>query len=113
MSKLTGGGIQSNKNVRPPVNTGAPNRGVNPAYAAQLGRSLDPKVIARTPENTKAMSTPKFGNEVALNVGAGGCGTGRTVMKSGSQMQHGPVAGTVRPAGADILSEFGPDRGRK
>jgi hypothetical protein len=40
-----------------------------------------------------------FGNEVALNVGKGGCGTGRTIYKTGSQDQHGDVAGSPRPQG--------------
>jgi hypothetical protein len=31
----------------------------------------------------------KFGNEVALNVGKGGCGTGRTIYASGSQSGSG------------------------
>jgi hypothetical protein len=40
-----------------------------------------------------------FGNEVALNVGKGGCGTGRTLYgQSGSQGQHGsPSAGNPPP----------------
>jgi hypothetical protein len=52
----------------------------------------------------------KLGNEVALNVGPGGCGTGRTLYgQSSSQGQHGPVAGNPKPAGRPILSEYGPD----
>jgi hypothetical protein len=40
----------------------------------------------------------KFGNEVALNVGKGGCGTGRTIYKTGSQDQMGePNRGSPRP----------------
>jgi hypothetical protein len=41
----------------------------------------------------------KFGNEVALNVGKGGCGTGRTLYgQAGSQGTHGGVnPGTPRP----------------
>jgi hypothetical protein len=34
----------------------------------------------------------KFGNELALNVGKGGCGTGRTVYATGSQGTQGNVA---------------------
>jgi hypothetical protein len=52
----------------------------------------------------------KFGNEVALNVGKGGCGTGRTIYKTGSQDMHGQAAPGNAPAkNRDILSEFGPD----
>jgi len=43
----------------------------------------------------------KFGNEVALNVGKGGCGTGRTIYASGSQSGSGghgaPNPGNPRP----------------
>jgi len=49
----------------------------------------------------------KFGNEVALNVGKGGCGTGRTIYSSGSQSGssgHGPSnPGNPRPQARDIL----------
>ena len=42
----------------------------------------------------------KLGNEVALNVGGGGPGAGRTLYgQSGVQGQHGPVAGSTKPAG--------------
>jgi hypothetical protein len=51
---------------------------------------------------------------VALNVGKGGPGTGRTVMRSGSQGTHGSVNPGHAPARRDILSEYGPDiLGRK
>jgi hypothetical protein len=40
----------------------------------------------------------KFGNEVALNVGKGGCGTGRTIYASGSQGTQGATnPGSPRP----------------
>jgi hypothetical protein len=55
----------------------------------------------------------KFGNEVALNVGKGGCGTGRTIYKTGSQGMQGNVAPGNAPAkNRDILSEFGPESSR-
>jgi hypothetical protein len=39
-----------------------------------------------------------FGNSVALNVGKGGCGTGRTIYASGSQGTQGSVnPGSPRP----------------
>jgi hypothetical protein len=50
-----------------------------------------------------------FGNAVALNVGKGGPGTGRTIYQRGTQGQQGEVAGSPRPQGRDILSSFGPD----
>jgi hypothetical protein len=55
----------------------------------------------------------KFGNEVALNVKGGGPGTGRTLYgQSGTQGQHGPVAGSSKPAGREILGSFGPESKR-
>jgi hypothetical protein len=40
--------------------------------------------------NDRSFQPVKFGNEVALNVGKGGCGTGRTNYgQSGSQGVHG------------------------
>jgi hypothetical protein len=50
-----------------------------------------------------------MGNEVAKNVGRGHPGAGRTVHATGSQGQHGPVAGSVQPQGRDILGGFGPE----
>jgi hypothetical protein len=51
----------------------------------------------------------KFGNEIALNVGKGGCGTGRTIYETGSQGMQGQVAGNRAPQGRDILSSYGPE----
>jgi hypothetical protein len=40
-----------------------------------------------------------------LNVGKGGCGTGRNLYgQAGTQGTHGSVAGTPRPAGRGILN---------
>jgi hypothetical protein len=52
-----------------------------------------------------------YGNEVALNVGKGGCGTGRTLYKTGSQGQQGATSpGNPRPVpDRHILSSYGPD----
>jgi hypothetical protein len=111
--KLTGGGILGSKNVNVGVRTGLPRKGSSPASADQLGQST-----AFPKENVEARSAynsgVKLGNEKALDVGPGGCGTGRTVMRSGSQGTYGPVAGKPRTESRDILSQFGPDiPGRK
>jgi hypothetical protein len=53
-----------------------------------------------------------LGNAKALDVQGGGPGKGRTVMCSGSQGQHGPVAGSPQPQGRDILGDYGPERRR-
>jgi hypothetical protein len=54
----------------------------------------------------------KFGNEVALNVGKGGCGTGRTVYERGTQQQYGS-GGPQEPAGREILGAYGPESKRR
>jgi hypothetical protein len=60
--------------------------------------------------NDRSFQPVKFGNEVALNVGKGGCGTGRTIYKTGSQGMQGNVAAGNPPAkNKDILSSYGPD----
>jgi len=63
------------------------------------------------------MGSVPLGNAKALDVGKGGAGTGRVIYGSGTNKTYGPVAGTSRPQGRDILNDFGPDspgvRGRK
>jgi hypothetical protein len=107
----SGGGITSNKLVRPEVRTGQPYKGTSPAAADYLGQAT-----AFKKENVgagPAYTGSKLGNEVALNVGKGGVGTGRTVHHCGSQGTHGPVnPGHSPPAGKDILSEFGPEKSK-
>ena len=111
MPKLSGGGIQSNKLVRPSVRTGQPYKGTSPAAAGYLGQST-----AFKKENVgvgPAYTGSKLGNELARNVGAGGPGTGRTVHHCGSQGTHGNVnPGHSPPARGDILSQFGPEKSK-
>ena len=90
MSKAkSGGGITSNKFVQPGIRTGAPSKATSPCAASELGQS-----VAFKKENVEVgpayHSGVKLGNEKALDVGKGGPGAGRTVMKSGSQNQWGP-----------------------
>jgi hypothetical protein len=49
-----------------------------------------------------------LGNKVAARTVCGPGGS-REVSKSGSQQQWGPVAGTPKPQGREILREYGPD----
>jgi hypothetical protein len=108
MSKArSGGGITSNKLVRPDVRSGAPSTNkMSPAGAAQLGVALGDKVHNRahtgqgfrTPLQAGVRAQVPLGNAVAGNVGGGGPGTGRTVYGAGSQGQHGPVARDPVPA---------------
>ena len=121
MSKAkSGGGITSNKLVRPGVRTGQPARRDSPKGVSQIGSALgdhstgDGKLLKKAvvPIISGAMGgmgSMPLGNEVAKNVGGGGPGKGREVMRSGSQGVHGSPAGTTKPAGRDILSEFGPE----
>ena len=106
MAKLTGGG--SNKFVQPSIRTGTGSKGSSPAAAAQIGAST--AFRKDQVDAGPAYNPTKYGNEVALNVGKGGPGTGRNVMPCGSQGSHGPInPGNSAPA-KDILSEYGPDK---
>jgi hypothetical protein len=111
-----GGGLKSRNVVETPVRVGTGSHNARPAGAAQLGQAWGDHVTNRPgstgyvgeklhgPDSRNFQMT-KFGNEVALNVGEGGCGTGRTLYgKSGSQGQHGPVAGSSRPPGRGIIN---------
>lgn len=74
--------------------------------SAKLPNPATPMIAGKMP----GVGATKLGNEVALNVGSGGPGAGRTLYgQSGVQGQHGPVAGIPKPAGKDILNSFGPD----
>jgi len=89
MAKIkSGGGIQSNKFVQPKIQTGSPRKGSSPGSADQLGQAT---AFRKEEVDRGPALQSKLGNEVALNVGKGGPGTGRTVMRSGSQSLHGPV----------------------
>jgi hypothetical protein len=112
------GGIGSRVVVEKPVRTGQNAREMRPAGVAQYGAAIGNKatdhagVLRGGVEPVVGQRKPisvVLGNEKALDVGCGGPGTGREVMRSGSQGQHGPVAGTTKPEGRDVLSAFGPD----
>jgi hypothetical protein len=116
------GGGPSSKALAPKVTTyfgGQPSQRVNPGGADQQGQAMgnhstDSGKALRNPATPLSAGTfggpgsTKLGNEVALNVGGGGPGAGRTLYgQSGVQGQHGPVnPGKPTPA-RDILGEFG------
>jgi hypothetical protein len=118
-----GGGIQSNKLVRPGVRTGSGSKGVKPGYTSQLGSAkgthltegretpASKALVAKDAMAKPAGNTVPFGNAKALDVGKGGPGTGRVVMATGTQGVHGPIdRGNPRPVPKqDLLREFGPD----
>jgi hypothetical protein len=108
-----GGGIASRVNVSPQVRVGTGSRGTRPTGVAQIGNMVGDHAThvrgstgytGERLHNDRSFQPVKFGNEVALNVGKGGCGTGRTIYRTGSQDQHGDVAGSRRPTGRDILN---------
>jgi hypothetical protein len=98
MSHQPGGGPKSKNVVEPRVRTGSGSHGTRPGGAASIGQSYGSHV---TNKDDTGYRGPKFhsernfqpvpfGNEVALNVGKGGCGTGRTLYgQAGSQGTHG------------------------
>src|SRR5262249_34348158 len=111
MTKLSGGG--SNKYVSPNIKTGSPYKATSAAAADQLGQATSFK--KEQVDRGRAYTGAPLGNEVALNVGAGGPGAGRTTMRSGSQNFYGsPNRGEagMQPSTADrgaraILGEKG------
>jgi hypothetical protein len=104
----------SRQHVEKPVKTGSGSRGTRPGGAESIGKVYGDHITNkdttgyRGPKfhNDKSFQPVKFGNEVALNVGKGGCGTGRTLYgQAGSQGTHGAVnPGNPRPHGRGILN---------
>ena len=93
--------------VRPvDVRPGLPQtKVVSPSGASSIGRSKGNHVmdggrtVQRPPDPLVAGVRPQVpsGNEVALNVGRGGPGAGRTVSPCGSQGQWGPANSGLPP----------------
>jgi hypothetical protein len=119
---LSGGGIQSNQLREVPVRVGKAREGINVVAVSRLGAMQGNHVTerGRTLPNAsgplvskqRPISIPQ-GNQVALNVGKGGPGTGRNLYRTGTQCMYGkPVQGSPNTARRDILSEFGPERRR-
>jgi hypothetical protein len=114
MAKSRSGGGSTSRNVKQVgVRNGASARGITPAHATQIGPALGNRAMEKQtnyrgePKFTAAPKSVPLGNEVAKNVGGGGPGTGRTVMRSGSQ--QGLTPAKPMAAGRDILNDFGPD----
>jgi hypothetical protein len=80
--------------------------GIRPGHAAQIGTALGnkaqdagaKKLNPVVPPRTGGYNPPVGANTNSKPVQYGNCGT---------QAQHGAVAGTTKPQGRDILSEFG------
>jgi hypothetical protein len=112
--KGSGGGIGMNKNVRVGVRTGRGGKAQSPAAVNQrLGGKVGDHVterkgstgyrgeeLVRGPGYNPA---PGFGNAVALNVGGGGPGTGRTIYKTATMGTHGqPAARNPTPKAKEL-----------
>jgi hypothetical protein len=106
-----GGGLGSKVNREVGVRTGRGAQEMRPRGASQIGSSIGNKstesgVVKGIPsERIQGARLPpglsvKLGNEKALDVGKGGVGTGREVMRSGSQCQYG-----TSPAGLPRIAD--------
>jgi hypothetical protein len=106
---IPGGGIASKQHVQTPVRTGSGSKSTRPAGVSQIGYAVGDHSTNRSGSSGyrgEKLHSPErnfqpvpFGNEVALNVGKGGCGTGRTLYgQAGSQGMHGATnPGNPRP----------------
>jgi hypothetical protein len=96
-----GGGYGGKQHVEGSVRTGSGSRNARPAGATNIGLMYGDHTTNRPGSSgyrgeklhgpaERNFQPVKFGNEVALNVGKGGCGTGRTLHgQAGSQGTHG------------------------
>jgi hypothetical protein len=114
-----GGGPNSRVNKSVSVRTGIPARGISPGAVSQFGSSVGNHATdhrANLPYKgerylegkTPAGGNVPLGNQVALNVGKGGAGTGRTIYKTRSQSGMPSTPRAIGPT-RDTLAEFGPD----
>jgi hypothetical protein len=97
MSKhMPAGGLKSRQVVEKPVRTGAGAKAISQRFVSRIGASQGNKVTEQSgtlnidrpgPYKGTGFQSVKFGNEVALNVGGGGPGSGRQIFRSASQ--HG------------------------
>jgi hypothetical protein len=111
-------GISSKNVVRPGVRTGTGSHNARPAGVVQLGYSVGDHATSGgssgyTGEKLHGPSSrnfqpTKFGNEIAASTVCGPGGS-CTVYASGAQGQHGAVAGSEKPQGRPILSQYGPE----
>jgi hypothetical protein len=120
-----GGGYGSRQHIETKVRTGTGSKSTRPAGVSQIGYQVGDHTTNRpgssgyrgeklhSPERN--FQPVKFGNEVALNVGKGGCGTGRTLYgQAGLQGTHGATnPGNPQPRQGDILSQYGPESRRR
>lgn len=97
MSHKPAGGPKSKNITEPRVRTGSGSKGIDPGWVGQRGQKQGSHVTDRRDSSYrgeekftgKNFQPVRFGNEVALNIGKGGPGTGRETMPCGSQGTHG------------------------
>jgi hypothetical protein len=97
------------------VRTGSGSRAIREPAVAQIGGSYGNHTTNQGSTGwrpgsiygARGYNPAMYGNEVALNVGKGGPGTGRTTHHCGSQSTHGPVAGSPRPPARGIINNEG------
>jgi len=103
-----GGGIKSRNVAEKGVRTGAPRERIRHSGVAQIGQRVGNHVTNQgatgyggiNPFGAGQGYPSELGNTVALNVGGGGPGTGRTIYKTGTQCMTGaPDKGNPPPAG--------------
>jgi len=117
-----GGGYGSSVVTERPVRTGSGARAIGPGGVSQLGNKVGSHVTRGQDSDYRGdafnigrgYNPVPYGNEKALDVGGGGCGTGRTIYSSGSQSGgagHGPSnPGDPRSVPSrHVIESYGPD----
>jgi hypothetical protein len=105
---IPGGGLHSKNVVYPNMRTGTGSKSARPAGVSQIGTSWgnhstalggqNSQYTGERLHNSRTFQPTRFGNEIAANTVCKPGGS-REVMGSGSQGQHGGVAGSPRPQG--------------
>jgi hypothetical protein len=108
----SGGGFGSRNVKEVPVRVAQKPTGVNPGAVAQFGSAIGNHSTEQgrnlsykgEPYREKTPIGVPLGNAVALNIGKGGVGTGRTLYgQSGSQRQYGPAAPGNPPKAGELF----------
>ena len=113
----SGGGLGSRNVVRPGVVVGARGREVGPRGVSQIGSAMGNhatetarklsgavEAVHRAPQPANGPGGVPLGNAVALNVGKGGCGTGRTLYANLEQI--GPTARRLEAHGPRVATPW-------
>jgi hypothetical protein len=105
MKPKSGGGATSNKLVKPGGKVGPPSTNkYNPKGVQQIGTAVDPLAVEKLHTGT-APQVPS-GNAVAWATERKPGGS-RTIYKTGSQSQHGPVRQSEPDYGKDVPATGG------